>query len=89
VITMSVCLSDRKHISGHTRPIFTKFSVGLHVTHGRDSFILWRRNDMICISGFMGDVVLAHEPRQLNVAVQLSEAQPTCSLGLGYAVNGA
>jgi len=40
---------------------------------------------MICISGFMGDVVLAHEPRQLNVAAQLSEAQPTCSLGLGYA----
>ena len=32
----------------------------------------------------MDDVKLAHEPRQLNVAAQLMEAQPTCSLGLGY-----
>jgi len=30
------------------------------------------------------DVILAHKPRQLNVAAQLMEAQPTCSLGLGY-----
>jgi len=29
----------------------------------------------------MDDVILAHKPRQLNVAVQLMEAQPTCSLG--------
>jgi len=32
----------------------------------------------------MDDVVLAHKPRQLNVAAQLIEAQPTCSLRLGY-----
>jgi len=31
----------------------------------------------------MDDVILAHKPRQLNVAAQLMEAQPTCSLGLG------
>jgi len=32
----------------------------------------------------MDDVIRAHKPRQLNVAAQLMEAQPTCSLGLGY-----
>jgi len=32
----------------------------------------------------MGDVILAHKPRQQNVTAQLMEAQPTCSLGLGY-----
>ena len=30
----------------------------------------------------MDDVILTHKPRQLNVAAQLMEAQPTCSLGL-------
>jgi len=37
----------------------------------------------------MDDVKLAHKPRQLNVAARLIEARATCSLGLGYAVNGA
>jgi len=32
----------------------------------------------------MDDVILAHKPRQLNLAAQLTEAQPTCSIGLGY-----
>jgi len=36
----------------------------------------------------MDDVILAHKPRQLNVAAQLMEAQPTCSLGLGILVAG-
>jgi len=31
----------------------------------------------------MDDVILAHKPRQLNMAAQLTEAQPTGSLGLG------
>ena len=34
-----------------------------------------------------GGVTIRHtcaEPRQLNVAAQLIEAQPTCSLGCGY-----
>jgi len=38
----------------------------------------------LCTSGFIDDVILAHKPRQLNVAAQPMEAQPTCSLGLGY-----
>ena len=32
----------------------------------------------------MDDVILAHTPRQLNVAAQLTEAQHKCSLGIGY-----
>jgi len=32
----------------------------------------------------MDDVILAHKPKQLNVAAQLMEAQATSSLGLGY-----
>ena len=47
------------------------------------------RRDMLCTSGFMDDVILAHKPRQFNVAAQLIKAQPTYSLELGYAVNGA
>jgi len=33
---------------------------------------------------FMDDVIVAHKPRQLNVAAQLIEAQSTGSLGLDY-----
>jgi len=78
-----VCLSVCEHnISGTTRPIFTKLFV--HVIYGRGSVLLWRRIDMLCTSGFMDDVILAHKPRQLNVAAQLMKAQPTCSLRLGY-----
>jgi len=39
---------------------------------------------MLCTSGFMDDVILAHKPRQLNVAAKLIKVQPTCSLGLSY-----
>jgi len=61
----------------------------VHVTDGRGSVILWRRRDMLCTSGFMDEVILVHKPRQLNMAAHVIEAQPACSLGLGYAVNGA
>jgi len=56
----------------------------LHVTYARGSVLLWWRHGMLCASGFTDDVILALKPRQLNVAAQLMEAQPTCSLGLGY-----
>ena len=54
------------------------------VAYGRGLVLLWRRCDTLCTSGFVDDVILAHKPRQLNVAAQLMEAQSTCSLGLGY-----
>ena len=77
-----MCLSVRDHISGNTRSIFTKFFA--RVADGRGSILVCRGCDMLCTSGFMDDAILAHGPRQLNVATQLMVAQPTCSLGLGY-----
>ena len=56
----------------------------VHVTYDRGSVLMWRRCDKLCTSGFIDDVRLAYKQRQLNVAAQLMEAQPTCSLGLGY-----
>ena len=79
-VCLSVCLSVRDHISGTTRPIFTKYFV--LVTYGRGSVLLWRRNDTLCTSGFMDDVMFAHKPRLINVAAQLKRG--ACSLGLGY-----
>jgi len=82
-VCVCVCLSASISPELHVRssPIFVL------VTRGRGS-VLWRGCDTLCTSGFMYDVVLAHKPRQLNVAAQLIEAQPTCSLRLGYAMNG-
>ena len=81
-VSVSVCACLYASISLEIRvrslPIF------VHVTYGRGSVLIWRRCDMLCTSGFIDDVIIAHEPRQLNVAAQLMEAQPTCSLGRGY-----
>ena len=70
-LCVSVCLSVRDHISGTTRPIFTKSFVS--VTYGRGSVLLWRRNDKFCISGFMDDVMLAHTLRLVDVAARLRQ----------------
>ena len=51
VMSMSVCLSVRDHISRITRQNHTKFF--LHVTYGRGSVRLWRRSDMLRISGLL------------------------------------
>jgi len=68
-VCVSVCLSVHDHISRTTRPIFTKFFV--LVTYGRDLVLLWRRSDMLGISGFMDDVIFAHKLRLLDVAARL------------------
>jgi len=53
------CLSVfRSHISRNTRPNFTKFSV--HVIRGRSSVLLRRQWNMLCISGFVDDVMFSH-----------------------------
>ena len=81
-VCVCVCLSIREHISGIACQTFTKIFV--HVTYDRGSILLWWRSDTLCTSGFMDDVILEHKPRQLDVAAQLMEAQPTYSVGLGY-----
>jgi len=57
-VRLPVCPSVRKSISGAARPILAKFF--LHVTKSRGSVFLWRRRDMLCISGFMNDATFAH-----------------------------
>jgi len=56
-VCLSVCvyLSVRDHIFGTIRPIVTNIFV--HVTYGRVSVLLWWRNDTLCTSGFMEDVI--------------------------------
>jgi len=79
-LCVCVCLSASISLEIHDRCLANYCACCLWP--GSD--LLWRRRDTLCTSGFMDDVMLAHKPRQLNVAAQLIEAQPTCSLRLGY-----
>jgi len=83
-VCVCVCLSVPDDSFGTTRPIFTKLFV--HVTYGRGSVLRWRRSDMLCTSGFMYDVIFAHEPRSLDVAAQLKRS---AHAALGLAINCA
>jgi len=73
-VCLSVCVFVfPDHISGTTRPIFTK--VFVHVTYGCGSVLLWRRSDvlvicsdMLCTSGYMDYAMFAHKPSLLDVA---------------------
>ena len=47
---------------------------------------LWRRNDTLCTSGFMDDVILAHKPRLLDVTAQLKRSAHA-ALGLANSVH--
>jgi len=51
-VSVCVCLSVCDHISGTTRPIFTKLCV--HVVHGRSSVRtpVWGRYDTLSTAGF-------------------------------------
>ena len=84
VMSVSVCLSVRDHISGTTRPIFTKCFV--HAIYGSGTVLLWRRSDTLCTSGFMEEVIFAHKPRYLDVAVQLKHS---AHAALGLAISCA
>jgi len=81
-VCLCVCLSVRDHIFGTSdlRQIF------VHVTCGPASVILWRRNDTLCTSGFMDDVMFSHKPRLLDVAAQLKRS---AHAALGLAINCA
>jgi len=84
VMSVSICLSVRDHISGTTCLTFTKFCG--HVTYGRGSVLLWRRSDTLCTSGFTDNVMFAHKPRLLGVAAQLKRSAHAAS---GLAINCA
>jgi len=79
-----VCLPVHDHIFGTIRLIFAKFL--MHANCDRGSFLLWRRIDTLCTSGFMDDVIFAHKPRLLDVAAQLMDsAHAALGLALNYA----
>jgi len=50
------------------------------------SILLWRRNDTLCTSGFIDDVVFANKPRLFDVAANLKRSAHTA---LGLAINCA
>ena len=55
-----VCLSAIISSDLHVRSSPIRF---VHVTYGRGSVLLWRCSDMLCTSGFVDNVMLAHKPR--------------------------
>ena len=65
---MCVCLSVHDHIFGSPRQIFSKLFV--HVNYDRESVLLWRRNDMLCTSGYMDDLIFVHKPLEPTAVVQ-------------------
>jgi len=81
VMTVSVCLSVclstsispelREYISGTTSPVFTKFLT--NVTRVLGSVLLWQRCDMVCSSGFTGDVIFAHNEPYAGVKQPASQ----------------
>ena len=72
------CLPVHNRIFGSSPNFF------VYATHGRGSVLQKRRNDTLCTSGFMDDVILAHKPRVLDVAAQLKHS---ASAALGLAIN--
>jgi len=58
----------------------------VNVTNGRGSVILWRRSDVLSISGFLDDAIFAHKLRLLDVAAQLKRS---AYAALGSAINCA
>jgi len=58
----------------------------VHVTYGRGSILLWRRNDTLCTSGLVDDVIFSHKARLFDVAAQLKRS---AYAALGLAINCA
>ena len=80
-VSVCVFVCPRAYLRKYTSDLYQFLA---HVSYWRGSVLLWWCRDMLCTSGFMDDVIFARKLKQLNVAAQLIEAQPTCSLGLGY-----
>jgi len=49
--------------------------------YGRGLVLGWRRNDVLCTSGFVDDIIFAHKPWLLNVVTQLKRSA-RAALGL-------
>jgi len=66
-MSVFVCLSVCKHISGNSYLNFTKFSV--HVNDGCGSVLLWWRCGRLCTSGFADGVVFSYDGLYGGVSV--------------------
>jgi len=77
-VYLCVCQS-RSYLWNYTSDLHHFF---VHATYGRGSVLLWRRNDMLCISGFVDDFIFAHKLRLLDVAARLRQRGSHAALGL-------
>jgi len=65
---MDVCLSFRMDISEIRCPSFTEFSSSTcYGTYRRGSFLLWRRCNMLCIYGFVDDIIFVNKMSYLLI----------------------
>jgi len=80
-VCLCVCVCPRSCLWNYASNLHQFF---MHVTNGHGSVLLWRCSDTLCISSFMDDVIFAHKPRSLDVAIQLN-----CSAhaAFGLAIN--
>jgi len=62
-VCLSAIISPEVHVQSSPN-----FCACLHVTYGHGSVLYWRCSDMLCTSGFVDDIVFAHEPMVLYVA---------------------
>jgi len=67
-VCVCVFVCPRSYLRNYTSEVHQVF---VHVTYGRDLVLLWRRSVMLRTSGFMDDVIFAHELRLLDVAARL------------------
>jgi len=72
-VCVCVSLSVRDHISGTTRPIFTRFFVRV-TTPWLGPPLAAYCSDTLCTSGFTDDVIFTQKPRLLDVAAQLNRS---------------
>ena len=86
-VCLSVCLSVfvclRSYLRICTSDLHQFFML---VIYGRGLVFLWQHSNILCTSGFMDDVVIAHKPRLIDVAAQLKRS---AHAALGLALNGA
>ena len=84
-LCVCVCLSVCERISGTAGPIVTKFFV--QIPCGRGSVLLWRRCDMLCISGFVDDASEADgDTWRLHVAGTSGAGQSLMSMNALFPV---
>jgi len=76
---MSVCMSIRSHISKLHYANLAKFSV--RIDCGRGSILLLRQCNTLCTSGFVDDVMVAHNRSGKGYAIWLLSDSPWAAPG--------